>query len=176
MLNQKPSLTGRMDHSGPDLQNMPLPSSWQGASTRLKMLANRALGTGLPVLDVQQVTIRTGDLVAWKALTKEGLWRVVEGPRMSVLTEIDYSAIEIRLAEEMYKFEREHPGFEMKTQNPCNEVALGRSRLRSYDEVVLEWVGGPCGPVSNLTGPVNAPLKDVRSVTEMEAIAIAASE
>lgn len=164
MKSYSPSVTGRMDHGSPEIQNIPIKSQWQATANQLRQMARK---TTSPLITAVQWGIKVGDLVSWAPVSKPGVWKVVEIPEPRTLIDADYAAIEIKTA------------YSLGITNPCAEVQLGRherSMLRPpADEVVLEWIGGACGPTSNIGTHVHAPLADVRKITEMEAIALAAS-
>jgi hypothetical protein len=166
----QPGYVGRMSHSAPALQDMP--NVWTDTLTRVREQVELCRSTGSFDWSSVQNWFKVGDLVAWAPLTKVGLWRVVEIPPPKSFMEADYSQIELRLAAAM--------AGEWKTTNPCGEVKLGsneESDLKPLPDVaVVEWVAGACGPVSNIGERVEAPIADLRRVTEMEVLAIAASE
>lgn len=164
MSTYAPSPTGRLASN----------QIWTDSIKRMREQLEMARQSGRPTITETQIKIKVDDLVVWKALTKEGLWRVVEVRGAGFFVNTDFAAIEQRIAAH-YKF------LEPKTFNPCNEIALStpqETKLKPEpDTLVIEWVGGPCGVTSNIGILLVVPTKEVRPIlNEMEALAIAASE
>ena len=163
------SLTGRMDHSKPTIQMLPMPMNtpWQQELDKIRNLSQQSTLNGKVFTVSRQQQIKPGDLVVWGPTGAPGLWFVtdVHHPYKGIGADADYRSIERSLAnlspEAQAVYEMKY-----KRKRKPNSVRSGNVRL--------EWFAGWAG-YTNDGLPVAVKIEDVRRPNEMEVVALAAS-
>ena len=72
--------TGRMSHSKPAIQMLPMPTDtpYQRQLDRIRRLRYQSSLTGKTFMVSRQEPLRRGDLVIWAPTGKTGLWRITD--------------------------------------------------------------------------------------------------
>lgn len=160
------SLTGRMSHNKPAIQMLPMPTD-----TSYQRELDKIRRHGKAYVVARQQTLRVGDLVEWAPAGERGLWRVTDLSRQSDAADMNLSQIEQAVYDKKYGTNVNY-GI-----NPCEEIDLRNSfgwRDVPRGKVRLEWFSGWRG-YEGKAHPVCVKIKDVRILTEMETLGLAAS-